>query len=567
MATSFRLLASCQAQLHVPRDCVFNSTAPGEKICCPSSAMGHVQCRGPHRGRCNHVISTNKSLNSFGMSSSWVSDTFDYTCHCKENFRGYMCQLCNFGYYGTNCDIRSQVVRKDVTSLDLGEKISLQIGFELSKVTMSDFVIRDEVSTPHGHLDFVPYKNVSVYDLYSYLHVSSYATNSNINMEEFSYLPWHRYLLLSFERELQTLLLDDTFALPYWNWTASTSGCDICVNDLMGATNYSDPWGQLDQNSVYSDWQIPTSDENTTDELQQPMSITRRPPMTTSDDLTLPTTDDVITILGIPQLLSNDATHTGFSAALQGHWREDLLAEHDEEPPGRFRRSAERSSKLHMSSQVHEYLNGTMSNQLRAVSDPLFFLHYAYVDLLYDTWLREHSDFDKNATLWFSIADNHPVVSALMTTSGHLGYRYSNMDDFFDYMYHNSASHSRAQSDDDIFSPNVSFILTTVIGTIILLPFVIGLLYVVVGKLNSHGYAKCRYERLHTPRTPSLQSVQNYHFRYGSLDESGQEKKAKFFLHSGSDAEYLDSGHFTRQYYKPVPFINPLKHQKTTLVL
>jgi tyrosinase len=32
------------------------------------------------------------------------------------------------------------------------------------------------------------------------------------------FLPWHRFMLLLFERHLQRILADPTFALPYWDW-------------------------------------------------------------------------------------------------------------------------------------------------------------------------------------------------------------------------------------------------------------------------------------------------------------------------------------------------------------
>ena len=34
------------------------------------------------------------------------------------------------------------------------------------------------------------------------------------------FLPWHRFMLLLFERNMQRILGDDTFGLPYWDWAA-----------------------------------------------------------------------------------------------------------------------------------------------------------------------------------------------------------------------------------------------------------------------------------------------------------------------------------------------------------
>src|SRR5262245_25893832 len=33
-----------------------------------------------------------------------------------------------------------------------------------------------------------------------------------------AFLPWHRYMLLLFERHLQRVLGDADFGLPYWDW-------------------------------------------------------------------------------------------------------------------------------------------------------------------------------------------------------------------------------------------------------------------------------------------------------------------------------------------------------------
>src|SRR5262249_18417133 len=34
------------------------------------------------------------------------------------------------------------------------------------------------------------------------------------------FLPWHRYMLIALEQQLQRVLDDATFGLPYWNWAA-----------------------------------------------------------------------------------------------------------------------------------------------------------------------------------------------------------------------------------------------------------------------------------------------------------------------------------------------------------
>lgn len=41
---------------------------------------------------------------------------------------------------------------------------------------------------------------------------------TNLAHEGPVFLPWHRYLLLLFERHLQRVLQDKSFGIPYWNW-------------------------------------------------------------------------------------------------------------------------------------------------------------------------------------------------------------------------------------------------------------------------------------------------------------------------------------------------------------
>lgn len=63
--------------------------------------------------------------------------------------------------------------------------------------------------------------------------------------ESVGFLTWHRLLLLTIEREMQVLLNDSSFSIPYWDWT-----------DFEGQTD----WNTL----LFSDDKLGSHDENGT---------------------------------------------------------------------------------------------------------------------------------------------------------------------------------------------------------------------------------------------------------------------------------------------------------------
>lgn len=71
------------------------------------------------------------------------------------------------------------------------------------------------------------------------------------------FLTFHRFFMLDWERNTRRVAERyfgiKNFTFPYWDWTDQRR-CDICTDDLIGATNYSTVKGYLSNKSPFSKW-------------------------------------------------------------------------------------------------------------------------------------------------------------------------------------------------------------------------------------------------------------------------------------------------------------------------
>ena len=231
-------------------------------------------CGGAGRGSCDAIHVTRENFSPQPRDDQknddrlqWPTRFFKYACRCEDGFAGYMCHECQFGLKGEKCNKTHNYIRRNVLSLNNTEKKQLIDVFDKAKNTNSDYVVMDATS---GLLDPVKrprFYNITVFDFFVYLHF--YGTRNtqqrngvcNSVDQPFDFVhngpgfaTWHRYFLLSLEREFQKLLNDDSFGLPYFQWTGQRNGsCEICSTDLFGK-NYVN--GSIEQESVFSKWKI-----------------------------------------------------------------------------------------------------------------------------------------------------------------------------------------------------------------------------------------------------------------------------------------------------------------------
>jgi tyrosinase len=189
--------------------------------------------------------------------------------------------------------------------------------------------------------------------------------------------PWHRFMLIAFERQLQRILNDANFGLPYWRWNrdgdmplSQQTASALWAADCLGGDG--DPVGSgpfaFDASNP-SSWRVRVQ-ATSSGALQRVNRGLRR--SFTADVPDLPNTAQVRAVLGFgtydaaPWLNTSAGT---FRNVLEG-WRPD--------PP-------------HLHNRVHVWIGGDMSAST-SPNDPVFFLNHANVDRIWAAWQAQHNN-------------------------------------------------------------------------------------------------------------------------------------------------------------------------------
>jgi tyrosinase len=217
----------------------------------------------------------------------------------------------------------------------------------------------------------VELKRSGGYDKYVTVHAKYFAADgeSGLRMAHMAptFFPWHRQFLLVFERELQ--MIDASVTIPYWDWTYDRSAqSSLWDDDFMGG-NGRDSDGQVMTGPFAygtGDWPISygvTREKYLTRNLGRP----DRP-------LALPTRaelDDALAMGTYDAAPWNSAPATkGFRNKFEG-WTV----------------SETKGGYLH--NRVHQWIGGHMTGGT-SPNDPVFWLHHAFVDLVWVRWQRKH---------------------------------------------------------------------------------------------------------------------------------------------------------------------------------
>jgi tyrosinase len=195
------------------------------------------------------------------------------------------------------------------------------------------------------------------------------------------FLPWHRFMLLMFERHLQRILADATVALPYWDWAVDG---DLDPGDQPSSALWSDT-------GIGGDGAVSTGpfafDENDPQSFRlhfyqdlrtgqfmydEPgRALTRQ--LASSTD-SLPTTAEVVNALQTETTYDTDdwdSASPGFRNVVEG-WSYS--------PPTA-------GSGLH--NRVHVWIGGDMGPGT-SPNDPAFYLNHCNVDRIWEAWMTTY---------------------------------------------------------------------------------------------------------------------------------------------------------------------------------
>ncbi|MFJ4922888.1 tyrosinase family protein [Streptomyces sp. NPDC088725] len=214
-------------------------------------------------------------------------------------------------------------------------------------------------------------KRRGTYEEFVELHIQYYISDAEDGLRAGhmapSFLPWHRQFLLDFEGALQKV--DKSVTIPYWDWTADNShSSSLWAESFLGGN------GRQGDRQVMTgpfahragNWPIRTS-------VTDSDFLTRnfgRP----ADPVSLPTAAELAGAMNekVYDASPWDSTaRTGFRNRLEG-W----TTGGDKAPWRNHNR-------------VHRWVGGEMLGAA-SPNDPVFWLHHAFVDLLWDRWQSKH---------------------------------------------------------------------------------------------------------------------------------------------------------------------------------
>jgi len=211
-----------------------------------------------------------------------------------------------------------------------------------------------------------------------------------------AFLPWHRIYLLEFERALSAAA-GEKISVPYWNWTDPESTAAVFGEDFMGGTgDPEEDYAVMDGPFRKGAWEVAVFDMDDPDRFPY---LTRNIGSFIAEEL--PTAADVAEALAIPEYDVSPwnplSDHTrSFRQFLEG-WREVEMVGCTS--MGMMQMESMGSSELH--NRVHVWTGGAWENEegdlsmgtmalMSSPADPVFWLHHAYVDYIWDQWMARH---------------------------------------------------------------------------------------------------------------------------------------------------------------------------------
>jgi tyrosinase len=224
------------------------------------------------------------------------------------------------------------------------------------------------------------------------------------------FLPWHRFMLLIFERHLQRVLQDPTFGLPYWSWA---SDGDLDPPEQTSSALWTDTGiggdGSVSTGPFAYD---PSQPQNFRLHFYQDLrtgqfvydAAGRALFRQLGSAMSLPTTSEVADVLKTQHSYDSsdwDSSSSGFRNVLEG-WSYS--------PPTA-------GSGLH--NRVHVWIGGDMGPGT-SPNDPAFYLNHCNVDRIWEAWMHTYGRrYEPGSTIPDGPEGHrlHDTIHSLITTA------------------------------------------------------------------------------------------------------------------------------------------------------
>ena len=433
-----------------------NDASLASKRCCPNNCFSSDIDR-ESRGTCTDVTTTvmkgwnngNDIVNRVcnrnvagvrqDVRCQWPIRVFNWVCICTNGWGGYDCSQCDFGYIlnaaGNECVKRTDNqlrVRRNFMNLtsDKREKY-ISVLKRAKKELEKDIKWSVVVEEPTDSSGTVKLQDVSVYDMLVIHHFLATREKDNDKCKKDAtfkgidfahegptFLTWHRYYLLIVERELQRVAKDmgiNDFELAYWDWSSR----EMFTQELFGTPDYSSTPGIVSGDLFnVNDWPVLCNDhyeEFLDDKNGEKMNrkecamvrklcnvsanraqrkLLRRGFIKdkTSSYVEKPFLPDSTTIkmaLTAPEYTGD----TGFGNRTEGFVE---LCTRNKMAYCRFRiLDGDDTTHNNLHNAVHIYIGGHMRDVPTASNDPIFFLHHANIDRIFEAWLRKFNTINR----------------------------------------------------------------------------------------------------------------------------------------------------------------------------
>ena len=227
-----------------------------------------------------------------------------------------------------------------------------------------------------------PSRRISTYDLFVVWHHTAMTTltpptqgDRNAAHRGPVFCPWHRFMLRQLELNLQRVLNDNAFGLPYWDWAADGQKTTseqkkslIWASDAMGGSGQPVKTGPFKFNSADPQSFRIRIEADVDGQLVQRSHGLRRAIGTTVS--TLPNKADTTAVLTLTPYDESpwDTTSSGFRNRVEG-WAS----------PG--------APALH--NRVHVWVGGDMLPS-SSPNDPVFYMNHCNIDRIWEAWLTKY---------------------------------------------------------------------------------------------------------------------------------------------------------------------------------